>query len=67
MPGPVGYLRVDQPPGRQQRVLGFDSPTPEATRILQAAADELYEEHRGRIAALTGIGCAEPEPAAIRA
>lgn len=62
-----GYLRVDQPPGRQQGLLGLDSATPAATRILRAAADELYETHRARISALMGIARAEPELAAMPA
>jgi uncharacterized protein len=60
------YLRIDQMPGRQQTLLGFDAATPDATRILQAAANDLYEAHCARLWALMGIGC-EAELAAMRA
>ena len=62
-----GYLRVDRPPGLQQGLLGLDSATPEATRILQSAADELFEAHRGQLWTLMGLDRARPEPAAMHA
>ena len=62
-----GYLRVDQQPGRLQGALGLDAATPEATRVLQSAADDLYEAHRDRIAALMGLGFGEPELVAVPA
>jgi len=62
-----GYLRVDQPSADRQALLGLDAATPEATRILQEAAHELYEAHRDRIAALMGLEWIEPELAKMPA
>jgi uncharacterized protein len=61
-----GYLRIDQPPGPQQALLGLDSASPEATTILQAAAHDLYEAHRTRLWALLGIESPAPARVALQ-